>query len=146
MKYTRKHWILLIVLAMNAILLDYDIAKGYCEYILTLHSDPENDGTITALDVKRVFDKVLRVWLLDMTHSTDIWLLYLQFELEEYSNAKDEEQKYVRLSEFMWLERRKNAIFAHFTDRSLASLRLSIFTRRGMIIKRGRRTSRCWQR
>ena len=76
----------------------FDLSKGYAEHILGLHSDPENDGSIGQAEVKKVFDKVLRVWLLDFSHSTEIWQMYLQFELDAYSAAAEASNEEVKAS------------------------------------------------
>eukprot|EP01022_Parablepharisma_sp_SALTPOND_P012011 TRINITY_DN1532_c0_g1_i1.p1 TRINITY_DN1532_c0_g1~~TRINITY_DN1532_c0_g1_i1.p1 ORF type:complete len:483 (-),score=77.35 TRINITY_DN1532_c0_g1_i1:1530-2978(-) len=71
----------------------YEIAKGYAEHVSGLYFDPENDGTVSLNEVKKVFDKILRVWLLDFSHSTEIWQMYLEIELNAYDSAESEEEK-----------------------------------------------------
>ncbi len=67
---------------VSAYRLDYEIVKAYAEHVLALYNDPENDGSFGPADVKKVMDRVLRVWVLDFSRSTEIWQLALQFELD----------------------------------------------------------------
>jgi len=71
----------------------FDIAKKYGEHILALYTDAENDGSIRDKEVKKVLDKILRVWLLDLGRSSEIWQLYLKFEAEIRNWRDTEEDK-----------------------------------------------------
>jgi len=85
----------------------FEIAKEYGEYILNLYADPENEGSIGQNEVKKVFDKILRVWLLDFSHSTEIWQLYLQFENDLLNNVKSEDEKSKLIKNIRGLYRQK---------------------------------------
>ena len=83
----------------------FELSKDYAQYILELYTDPDNDGSIDVDQVKRVLERVLRIWMLDFARSSEIWQYDLKFESEVRGWKKEEEGK--RIIAIRGLYRRK---------------------------------------
>lgn len=75
-------------------MIDYELSIGYCEYIVMLFKDADNERTVNSQDVKKVFEKVLHEWISDYFRSTSIWQLYLLHELESIELMNSKKKRY----------------------------------------------------